>query len=77
MLQCNSRVFGGTNMASAKFFRRQAATCAGLAAQTHDEESCERLQRLEQTYLRLAETEEHQLGGMNASTGKTESGLAA
>ena len=64
-------------MASAKFLRRQAETCAGLAAQTHDEESRQRFQRLEKTYLHLAETEEQQAGGMNTSTGKTESGLAA
>jgi hypothetical protein len=47
-------------MATAKRFRRQAATCALLAAQTHDEDSRQRYLRLEQTYLQLAETDEQQ-----------------
>jgi hypothetical protein len=77
MLQCSSRVFGGFKMASAKLLRRQAARCAGLAKQTHDEESRQRCELLEQMYLHLAEIEERQGGGMNASTGKTESEHAA
>jgi len=64
-------------MATAKRFRRQAARCAALAKQTHDEESRQRCQRLEQTYLHLAETEEQQIGGMNACTGETERKPAA
>ena len=64
-------------MATAKLFRRQAARCAALAKRTHDEESRQRCQRLEQTYLHLAETEEQQIGGMNASTGETERKPAA
>ncbi len=45
-------------MATAKSLRRQAATCAALAAETHDEESRERYKRLEQLYLHLADAEE-------------------
>jgi hypothetical protein len=75
---CNATVgyFGGTNMASAKLLRRQAARCAGVAKQTHDEESRQRCKRLEQTYLHLAEMEEQQFAGMNKS-GKTASKPAA
>ena len=59
-------------MASAELLRRQAARCAGLAMQTHDEESRQRCQRLEQTYLHLAEEEEQQSRGVNATVGGTE-----
>jgi hypothetical protein len=59
-------------MASAELLRRQAARCAGLATQTHDEESRQRCQRLEQTYLHLAEEEEQQIRGVNATVGGTE-----
>ena len=45
-------------MTDAEFFRRQAAKCATLAKQTHDEESRQRYLRLEQTYLHLAESED-------------------
>ncbi len=45
-------------MAIAKRLRRQAATCAALARQTHDEQSRERFLRLEQMYLELAEADE-------------------
>jgi DNA-binding TFAR19-related protein (PDSD5 family) len=41
-----------------KRFRNQAKRCADLAKQTHDDESRQRLMRLELTYLQLAETEE-------------------
>jgi DNA-binding TFAR19-related protein (PDSD5 family) len=41
-----------------KRFRNQAKRCADLAKQTHDNESRQRLMRLELTYLQLAETEE-------------------
>jgi hypothetical protein len=63
-------------MASVKLLRRQAARCAGLATQTHDEESRKRCQRLEQTYLHLAEEEERQIDGVNATISGTESGHA-
>jgi hypothetical protein len=45
-------------MWTAKRFRKQAATCAAMAHQTHDEGSRQRYLRLEQTYLDLAETDE-------------------
>jgi len=64
-------------MASAKLLRRQAARCAGLAKQTHDEESRQRCERLEQTYLHLAEVEEQQFAAMNAPPGKSENKSAA
>ena len=63
---------GGATMANAKFLRRQAATCATLAKQTHDEESRQRCLRLEQTYLHLAETEEQFDGRMSGLTGESE-----
>lgn len=45
-------------MAFARRFRRQAATCAALARQTHDEEGRQRYLRLEQMFLELAAAEE-------------------
>ena len=45
-------------MAISNRLRRQAATCARLARQTHDEESRQRCLQLEQTYLQLADMEE-------------------
>jgi hypothetical protein len=53
-------------MATAKRLRRQAATCAALARQTHDEESRQRYLRLEQTYVQLAEMEEQSVGQMSS-----------
>jgi hypothetical protein len=64
-------------MATAKRFRRQAATCAILAAQTHDEESRQRYLRLEQSYLQLADTEEQQPVGASMSAGEREQKPAA
>ena len=40
-------------MWTAIHFRRQAAKCATLVKQTHDEECRQRYQRLEQMYLHL------------------------
>lgn len=45
-------------MAMAKRLRSQAARCAALARQTHDDEARQRYIRLEQTYLQMAEAEE-------------------
>lgn len=45
-------------MWTAKRFRKQAATCATMAQNTHDEDSRQRYLRLEQTYLYLAESDE-------------------
>ena len=59
-------------MATVKFLRKQAATCATLAEQTHDDESRQRCLHLEQTYLHLAETEEQLVGRMSALTGESE-----
>jgi hypothetical protein len=60
MLQSKSREFGRLNMASAKFFRKQAEKCAGMAKRTHDEDSRQRCEQLERTYCYLAEVEERQ-----------------
>jgi len=49
-------------MTDAVRFRTQAAKCATLAKQTHDEESRQRYLRLEQTYLHLAESEDQLVG---------------
>lgn len=62
-------------MATAKVLRRQAATCANLARQTHDEESRERCLRLEQTYLHLAEAEEEHVDQVSALPGESQSKL--
>ena len=59
-------------MATIAFLRKQAATCATLAEQTHDEESRQRCLRLEQTYLHLAETEEQRVDPTPALTGESE-----
>jgi hypothetical protein len=48
----------GATMAIANRFRRQAATCAVLAKQTHDDEGRQRYLRLAQMYHKLIETEE-------------------
>jgi hypothetical protein len=45
-------------MAMANRLRKQAARCAALARQTHDDEARQRYIRLEQTYLQMAEAEE-------------------
>jgi hypothetical protein len=60
-------------MSTAKRFQSQAAKCALLARQTHDEEGRQRYLRLEQMYLHLAETKEHLVSQLNviAETSKT------
>ena len=45
-------------MTTAKFLRRQAASCATLAKQANDEKTRQRCLWLEQTFLQLAETKE-------------------
>ena len=45
-------------MAMAERFRKQAARCAALAKQTHDDEARQRYLRLEQMYLQMASAEE-------------------
>jgi hypothetical protein len=45
-------------MAMAKRLRKQAARCAALAKQTHDDEARQRYIRLEQMYLQMALAEE-------------------
>ena len=55
-------------MVTAKRLRTQAARCAALATQTHDEEGRQRYLRLEQMYLELAETEERAGSSMRAAT---------
>ena len=53
-------------MVTAKRLRGQAARCAALAKQTHDEEGRQRYLRLEQMYLELAETEDRETSPMRA-----------
>ena len=53
-------------MVTAKRLRTQAARCAALAKQTHDEEGRQRYLRLEQMYLELAETEDRDSSPMRA-----------
>jgi hypothetical protein len=59
-------------MTTVKRFRNQAKKCATLAKQTHDEESRQRLIRLEQTFLHLAESEEQLAGPISAFAGANE-----
>ena len=49
---------------TAKRLRTQAARCAALAKQTHDDEGRQRYLRLEQMYLELAETEDREVSPM-------------
>ena len=59
-------------MATVKFLRKQAATCATLAEQTHDDESRQRCLQLAQTYLHLAETEEQRVARLSTLTSESE-----
>lgn len=45
-------------MTTAKNLRKQAARCAALAQQTHDDDARQRYLRLQQMYLQLADTED-------------------
>ena len=54
-------------MVTAKRLRTQAARCAALATQTHDEEGRQRYLRLEQMYLELAEIEDREASPMRAA----------
>jgi hypothetical protein len=65
MLHCNKKSAAlqffyvrVVTMAMAKRLRNQAARCAALAKQTHDDEARLRYIRLEQTYLQMALAEE-------------------
>ncbi len=69
MMQCDGWIVGATALAIAKRLRRQAATCAALARQTHDEEGRQRYLRLQQVYLELAESEERAGPPMTAPAG--------
>jgi hypothetical protein len=64
-------------VAIANRLRRQAATCARLARQTHDEESRQRCLQLEQTYLQLADMEMEESVGGQIFAGEGERNSAA
>ena len=64
-------------MSTAIRFRRQAAKCATLVKQTHDEECRQRYQRLEQMYLHLAEEEEQPVSKISAFAAASETKPAA
>jgi hypothetical protein len=64
-------------MVTAKRLRMQAARCAALAKQTHDEEGRQRYLRLEQMYLELAETEDRETSPMRAVAGQSDMKPAA
>ncbi len=57
-------------MAIANRLKKQAARCAALARQTHDDEARQRFLRLEQTYLQMAEAEEGPDGPVPGATRK-------
>jgi hypothetical protein len=75
---CNAAVktFGGVTMAYAKLLRRQAASCASIAKQTHDEDSRQRCLQLEQTYLQLAQNEEQIAARLGATPDENAKPLA-
>jgi hypothetical protein len=58
-------------------FRRQAAKCATLVKQTHDDECRQRYQRLEQMYLRFAEEDEQPVAQISAFAAASETKPAA
>ena len=64
-------------MVTAKRLRGQAARCAALAKQTHDEEGRQRYLRLELMYLELAETEERETSPMRAAASQSDMKPAA
>jgi len=64
-------------MVTAKRLRTQAARCAALAKQTHDEESRQRYLRLEQMYLELAETEDREASSMREAANQSDMKPAA
>jgi hypothetical protein len=64
-------------MVTAKRLRTQAARCAALASQTHDEEGRQRYLRLEQMYLELAETEDRATGAVKAVASQSDMKPAA
>ena len=64
-------------MVTAKRLRRQAARCAALANQTHDEEGRQRYLRLEQMYLELAETEDRATNSVRAAASQSDMKPAA
>ena len=51
-------------MAIANRLKKQAARCAALARQTHDDDARQRYLRLEQMYLQMAEAEERPDGSL-------------
>ena len=57
-------------MAMAKRLRKQAARCAALAKQTHDDEARQRYIRLEQMYLQMAVAEEQAQSQHHPGTSK-------
>ena len=58
MLQCDYSIVEAPTLAIANRLRKQAARCAALVKQTHDDEARQRYLRLEQMYLQMAEAEE-------------------
>ena len=66
-----------TTMVTAKRLRTQAARCATLASQTHDEEGRQRYLRLEQMYLELAETEDRENSPMRTAANQSDMKPAA
>ena len=64
-------------MVTAKRLRKQAARCAAVAKQTHDEEGRQRYLRLEQMYLELAETEDRDSSPVRAVASQSDMKPAA
>ncbi len=62
-------------MPTAKRLRKNAENCAEMADEAADEASRRRYQRMEQTYLRLAETEEWLDGQVSPLSDKAQPSL--
>ncbi|MET0671254.1 MAG: hypothetical protein ABWY66_14765 [Xanthobacteraceae bacterium] len=67
-------VGGGAAMPRAKKLRENAENCAEMAENARDDASRRRYQRMELTYLHLAETEDWLDGQMSPSARQVESG---
>ena len=69
MLHCDCSIVEVPTLVIANRLRKQAARCAALAKQTHDDEARQRYFRLEQMYLQMADTEERADSPIHAAAG--------
>ena len=69
MLHCDCSIVEVPTLVIANRLRKQAARCAALAKQTHDDEARQRYIRLEQMYLQMADAEESAGSPIHAAAG--------